>query len=349
MSFFVDPRALADLLADPGSADMLSAATGCPLVVVQVRSASAAVPLRGLDIGALPAVVVVVAADASCLPPLVASVADIVLTEDEAAPAPFAMPPGGIQAGLDAIAASVATSPEAATTLALLLRSSAGLGVTAGLIAESAAYSALQAGAEFHRWRAAHPAREPDPGTQRVTVTRSAGQLQIMLTRPARRNAVDRLMRDALVEAPRAALADPGAAVRLAGAGPDFCAGGDLDEFGSRSDPATAHLIRLTRSPALLLHRLSARTTAWLHGACFGAGIELLAFAGRVIAAPGARLGLPELRLGLIPGAGGTVSVVRRIGRARTAFLGLTGQPISADQALAWGLVDEIGSLEPGP
>jgi hypothetical protein len=349
MSLFVDPSALADLLADPGAADTLSAASGCPLVVVQVSDASAAAPLRGLDIGALPAVVVVVAADASCLPPSAASVADIVLTEDEAAPAPFTVPPGGIQAGLDAITSSLAISPVAATTLALLLRSSAGLGVTAGLIAESAAYSALQAGAEFRRWRAAHPAREPEPGTQRVTMTRSASQLRIMLARPARRNAVDRLMRDALVEALQAALADPGTEVRLAGAGPDFCAGGDLDEFGTRPDPAAAHVIRLTRSPALLLHQLSARTTAWLHGACLGAGIELPAFARHVVAAPGTRLGLPEVRLGLIPGAGGTVSVARRIGRARTAFLGVTGQPISADRALAWGLVDGIGTLEPGP
>src|ERR1700683_1209351 len=250
MSLFLDPRALAELLACPGAADTMSAATGCPLVVVQVSDASAAASLRGLDSSALPAVVVVVAADASCLPPPAASVADIVLTEDKAAPAPFAAPPGGIQAGLDAIPASLAASPVAATTLALLLRSSAGLGVMAGLIAESAAYSALQDGAEFHRWRTAHPAREPEPGTQRVTVTKSADQLQITLARPARRNAVDRLMRDALVEALQVALADPGVAVRLAGAGPDFCAGGDLNEFGSRSDPATAHLIRLTRSPA---------------------------------------------------------------------------------------------------
>ncbi len=349
MSLFLDPCTLADLLADPGAADTLSAATGCPLVVVKVGDASAAAPLRGLDIGALPAVVVVVAADAGCLPRSVAGIGDIVLTEDEAAPEPFTAAPGGIQAGLDAIAVSLATSPMAATTLALLLRSSAGLGVTAGLIAESAAYSALQAGAEFHRWRAANPAREPEPGTQRVMVTRSADQLQITLARPARRNAVDLLMRDALVEALHAALADPGAAVRLAGSGPDFCAGGDLDEFGSRSDPAAAHVIRLTRSPALLLHQLSARTTAWLHGASLGAGIELPAFARRVIAAPGTRLGLPEVRLGLIPGAGGTVSVVRRIGRARMAFLAVTGQPISAERALAWGLVDAIGTPEAGP
>jgi enoyl-CoA hydratase/carnithine racemase len=52
--------------------------------------------------------------------------------------------------------------------------------------------------------------------------------------------------------------------------------------------------------------------------------------------------GLPELSLGLIPGAGGTVSVTRRIGRWRTAYLVLSGRTIDADTALAWGLVDAV-------
>jgi len=51
---------------------------------------------------------------------------------------------------------------------------------------------------------------------------------------------------------------------------------------------------------------------------------------------------LPEIDLGLIPGAGGTVSVTRRIGRHRTALLALSGQPIDAETALSWGLVDEL-------
>ena len=58
---------------------------------------------------------------------------------------------------------------------------------------------------------------------------------------------------------------------------------------------------------------------------------------------PDAVLGLPELSLGLIPGAGGTVSVTRRIGRWRTAYLVLSGRRIAAATALRWGLVDAIG------
>ena len=59
-------------------------------------------------------------------------------------------------------------------------------------------------------------------------------------------------------------------------------------------------------------------------------------------AAPGTVIALPEVSLGLVPGAGGTVSIPRRIGRHRTAALALSGATIDAATALAWGLVDEI-------
>ena len=62
---------------------------------------------------------------------------------------------------------------------------------------------------------------------------------------------------------------------------------------------------------------------------------------------PDATIGLPELALGLIPGAGGTVSITRRIGRWRTAYLVLSGATIDAATALAWGLVDEISADVP--
>jgi enoyl-CoA hydratase/carnithine racemase len=87
------------------------------------------------------------------------------------------------------------------------------------------------------------------------------------------------------------------------------------------------------------------RTTAYLHGPCVGSGIELAAFCGTVRAQPDTTISLPEVRLGLIPGAGGTVSLPRRIGRQNTAWLALSGRAIDAATALDWGLVD---ALEPG-
>jgi enoyl-CoA hydratase/carnithine racemase len=78
-----------------------------------------------------------------------------------------------------------------------------------------------------------------------------------------------------------------------------------------------------------------------------GAGIELSAFAAHVSAHPDAQIALPEISLGLIPGAGGTVSMTRRAGRRRCAQLALLGQSISAATALEWGLIDEIDERAP--
>jgi enoyl-CoA hydratase/carnithine racemase len=342
MTVLLDAGTFRDLLADPAAAEGFSTVAGRPLLVVEVRDAAEARRLDGLDITLVPAVVIAVARDPGLMTPAAWAAADIVLTEDGAAGAPFVAPEAGIGAAIDKIAAMLALRPVAGTSLALLLRSSASLAVPAALIAESAAYSALQEGAEFQGWRSGRPRRAPEPGSQRVVTSRDGNQLEITLARPARRNAVDRLMRDDLTTALAQAVADPGVQVALRGLGPDFCAGGDLDEFGSRPDPAVAHLIRLTRSPAMLMSLLARRTTVHLHGACLGAGIELPAFAARVTAAEDARLGLPELRLGLVPGAGGTASLPRRIGRWRTAYLALADQVIGARQALDWGLVDAI-------
>jgi len=341
MTLSVDARAFRDLLADPTAAETLSAVTGCPLAVVEISSAAEGGLLSCLDT-AIPAVVVVLSADPGWLPAAAFTAADVVLTEADDSQAPFVRPAGGVASGVAAISTALESSPVAGTALALLLRGTSALGVPAGLVAESATYSALQEGAEFRRWRASRPTRSPEPETERVRVERSDGELRVVLARPARRNAVDWRMRDALVAALAQAAAETGVRVVLDADGPDFCAGGDLDEFGSRPDPALAHLIRLTRSPARLLHQLGGRTTAYLHGACLGAGIELPAFAARVCATEDTRIGLPEIALGLVPGAGGTVSLQRRIGRWRTAYLALTGQTMDARLALQWGLVDSI-------
>jgi enoyl-CoA hydratase/carnithine racemase len=100
--------------------------------------------------------------------------------------------------------------------------------------------------------------------------------------------------------------------------------------------------VRTTAGAAPALLAVADRVTAYLHGNCIGAGIEVPAFAGRVVAAPDTVLRLPEIGMGLIPGAGGTVSISRRIGRHRTAWLALTGQPLPALPARDWGLVDEV-------
>ncbi len=135
----------------------------------------------------------------------------------------------------------------------------------------------------------------------------------------------------------------------LSGRGPSFCSGGDLAEFGTFADPASAHLARTRYSPALALDALTAklgsRCRAEVHGQVLGSGLEMAAFCGWVDARGDSVFGLPELSLGLIPGAGGTVSVTRRIGRWRAAYLVLSGRTIDAETALDWGLVDAVSSV----
>lgn len=245
---------------------------------------------------------------------------------------------------LEAIAANLDAHPITATTLALLLRGQERRTIEDGLVVESSAYSVLQSGPEFGAWRASRPpARVEGDDAPRVRVERHDDTLVVTLTRPNRLNVLDARMRDELVEGLNVAAADNSiTSVEVRGDGRAFCAGGDLNEFGSRSDPASAHLIRLERSVARVLAQLSQPTTTYIHGTTFGSGIELAVFTDRVIAAADTQIALPEIGLGLVPGAGGTVSLPLRIGRQRTAWLGLSGRAIDAETALGWGLVDAI-------
>jgi enoyl-CoA hydratase/carnithine racemase len=217
----------------------------------------------------------------------------------------------------------------------------------AGVVTESLAYSTLQSGPEFARWLAERgPATMPeipDP----VQAERDGDVLRVRFNRPRRHNAFSTDARAALLEALEVARLDPSVTrMVLTGNGESFCSGGDLAEFGTFADPATAHLARTRHSPALVLDEITARLgpacRAEVHGQVLGSGLEMAAFCGHVTCRPGATLGLPELALGLIPGAGGTVSITRRIGRWRTAYLVLSGQTIDAATALDWGLVDEV-------
>jgi len=245
--------------------------------------------------------------------------------------------------GLEHLSTAVARAPVAATSLAVLLRYVGHLDVAAGLAAESAVYSALQAGAEYATWRGATVAEQGDQREPAVLVDRDGDRLTVTLNRPRRHNAITRQMRDELCAALGVAVADDTIAeVRLLGRGPSFCSGGDLAEFGLRPDPAIGHRTRLAQSPARLLHRLGERTTVSIHGSTLGGGIEMAAFAHRVVAHPDTFIGLPEVGLGLIPGAGGTVSITRRAGRQRCAALALASTSIDASTALEWGLIDAV-------
>lgn len=298
---------------------------------------------KGAPFDTRPAVVIGFAAHPVGIP---AHAYDILLTGERDAPRPWVACTDPREAAVR-LAEVVAEHTEAAVTLTHVLRMGRDLSPADRLVAESLAYSVLQGGTAFRHWLETTPRSGARPATQPVHLERDGERLTISLDRPWVRNAIDAATRDAVCEALTVALADPSITrVDLRGNGPAFCSGGDLTEFGTSRDPARAHLTRVDRSPAGLLLRCADRVTAHLHGACVGAGIELSSFAGRVVAAPDTRIQLPEVAMGLIPGAGGTAGIPQRIGRHRTAYLALSGLALTARQAHAWGLVDEITTAD---
>jgi enoyl-CoA hydratase/carnithine racemase len=243
---------------------------------------------------------------------------------------------------VDALIRQIGRSPHAAALTVQLLRGLEGLPNERALQFESFCYGLLQRSEEHERWLASRARVEPSP-PGRVRVDRLGAELHIALDRPLARNAIDRAMRDQLFEAFSLAALDPEVrAVKLRAVGPTFSMGGDLDEFGTTRDPGTAHLIRSRSLPALAIAPRAAILDVHVQGACVGAGLEIAAFAARLTAASQAWFQLPELSMGLIPGAGGCVSVPRRIGRQRAGLMILSGRRINAETALRWGLIDVI-------
>ena len=310
------------------SGDTATVLGGRPLLLVD---ATVGMPPPGWSPGSVPVVVVGV---------VDGSVDDLAAVD----PTPYDVLVVADDPMLPLVVEQVGRFPIAAVSLAVLLRGSMTRTVDDGLAAESAVYSTLQAGPEFAAWRASRgPSMLPPDPEPPVLTSRHGDELHIVLNRPHRHNAVTMALRDALCEALTLAAADDSiTAVRLSGNGPSFCSGGDLGEFGSFPDPAVAHVTRLTRSPARLAHLIADKLHVHLHGSCMGAGIEVPALAHHVTADPATTIALPEIGLGLVPGAGGTASIPRRIGRQRTAALALSGARIDASTALAWGLVDEL-------
>ncbi|MFC4314586.1 enoyl-CoA hydratase/isomerase family protein [Steroidobacter flavus] len=247
----------------------------------------------------------------------------------------------------EALIKQVERAPRAAAVTVQLLRTAEALPLDRALVLESLAYGLLQGSEEYAAWLSARRPAEPNPDG-RVVVERRDAVLHVTLDRPRARNAINRVVRDQLYEAFTVAAADPEIrSVKLRSVGEAFSAGGDLEEFGTTRDPATAHLIRMHTLPALAVARRPEILDVHIQGACIGAGVEISAFAGRVTAASTAWFQLPELAMGLIPGAGGCVSVPRRIGRQRAALMILSGQRIDAQTALRWGLIDAIEDQPP--
>ena len=168
----------------------------------------------------------------------------------------------------------------------------------------------------------------------------------LTLDRPEARNAL--AQRTLLEIAAALQVVESDATVRalvLRGDGPAFCAGADLAEFAEMGDAFAGREASLAGQDVVnALAAMPIPTVAALHGAALGGGLELALACDLRVAAEDARLGLPETRLGLIPGYGGTQRLPRLIGEARALDLILTGRRIDAQEALAMGLVTRVAA-----
>src|SRR5438876_4950622 len=138
-----------------------------------------------------------------------------------------------------------------------------------------------------------------------------------------------------------AAAADPDIrAVVVIGAGRTFIAGADIREFGKIT---SGHRPRLTLLPQLLrIEDCPKPVVMAIHGTAFGGGLEV-AMAGHYrLAVPSAQVGQPEVKLGIIPGAGGTQRLPRLAGVAKAVEMCAGGEPIPAAQALEFGIIDRL-------
>ena len=170
------------------------------------------------------------------------------------------------------------------------------------------------------------------------------GVASITLNRPEALNAINMAMRDELWTFVQAASLDPEVRVLIfRGNGPRaFSAGADISEFGTAPSLHESREARRQRDLWALLEDLPIPTIAALHGFCFGAGIELPLYCDLRIAAEDTRIGLPEVTLGYIPSAGGTQMMPRIAPQGAAAGLILSGDPIDAQRALAWGIVHRV-------
>lgn len=320
------------------SRERFSPATGEPLILVDLERDQ--VPPKS---GSGPLAVIIGLDRAGKLPNVNADSFDVLLTTRPSPPPPWLF----LARRLDRIEHAICKAPVASVALVRLLRIQHRMSFEDAIECESLTYSALLGGQEFENWLSGRPPAVPSPPSAHLVETNlnADGDWHLVLNDPDNRNAMSAPMRDALYDILANALCDlEQPQLVITGKGKCFSTGGHLPEFGNASDLAMAHVIRIQRSCAVLLNALDERATVRFHGACIGSGLEIFAAAAHRKAQRNAWFQLPEIRMGLIPGAGGTVTVSRAIGRHRAAAMMLSGERITAETALEWGLIQRLVS-----
>ena len=172
---------------------------------------------------------------------------------------------------------------------------------------------------------------------------KGAGVKLVTLSRPAQANALSTAMgRDLLALWTALAADEAMRCVVLTGAGRFFCAGADLKERDGMTDAAWAEQHRLFEDMIRTQLACPFPLIAAVNGAAMGGGAEMALACDFAWAGEGARIGLPEAGLGIIPGLGGTQNLTRAVGERRAAEMLMTGAPVDAAEALAIGLVNRV-------
>ena len=185
----------------------------------------------------------------------------------------------------------------------------------------------------------------PRTAGELVEVSREGHLATIALASPERRNVLDAETATALREAAEAVAADREVRCAiLTGAGDVFAAGADINEIEAASDRENLAYNRQLRAAVNAVAGLPMPSVAALNGHAIGGGLELALACTLRVAAAGAKLGLPEARLGIIPATGGLARLPRLIGSARAARLLLTGELVDGAEAARLGLVDALAA-----
>lgn len=183
-----------------------------------------------------------------------------------------------------------------------------------------------------------------EPATLDVRLEREGGVGIITLARADAMNAVNDAIRVGLVRACEEAEGD--AAIRAvlirAEGERSFCVGADIKEQRPDQSQAQTRTPPADRDYTSAIAAMSKPVIAAIHGFCLGAGLEIALACDIRIASPCASFGLPEVNLGLIPGAGGTQRLTRLIGVGRALDMMLTGERVGAQKALEWGIISRL-------
>ena len=180
---------------------------------------------------------------------------------------------------------------------------------------------------------------EDKPATTNPISTKRHGDVLIIVSNNPPVNSLGHAVRQGLVEGIREAEADENVkAVVIVGEGQTFFAGADISEFGTPKAFAEPMLPQVVD----IVENCSKPVVAAIHGTALGGGLEVALACHYRVALPSAKLGTPEVKLGLLPGAGGTQRLPRVAGVRKALEMCATGNPISAKDAFDCGLVDRL-------